>query len=445
MAKNGFSLLLVLLTICPAVWGGKPAPNQPYVVSGSAIRSGDSLIAGSEGATFRTSSGYELELAPTTCIRSERPTKLQLAISASTPTQVLELLTGRVDVRSPRNTAGPQALMITAPHKVMAVFTTGNGIVLASAKAVTVASERGGMLVGVAPNDWRPLREGYARTISAEDRTGRPRPLLAMPVVRSGSGLILDTGAATSVARATWAPVPDAVRYEVSMVAKAGATTDLITHEPLVEFGGLEPGTYTVTVRAVDQYGLSGPVSQPQEIRVVRPILPPGAYVGSDGAIRLETHDRLRLAGAEGVWMSHGKANQFVPFPDSVGLFRGTAVEIHLRAPQSSAVLPLYLVPQIDHASINFEPRRPRWPDQAVTIEVELYDGHDQPVAESVEAVIDLSINRRRLPTQWRRQGGRRITQVRPTSPLGPWSLKVRVARPSGEIVAGSSVRIQEL
>jgi hypothetical protein len=239
--------------------------------------------------------------------------------------------------------------------------------------------------------------------------------------------------------------VPDAVTYEVSLVGKKGAPTRLTVKEPRVEFEQLGAGAYTLTVRALDRYGFPGAASRPQQIRVVRAILPPRAYVGSDGAIRLGTGDRVRLAGAEGLFMTHGALEQFVQAPESVGLFRGAAVQIRLRDRTSSAELLLDLVPQVHHASVTFEPRRPRWPDRPLTIRVELYDGRNQPARESTNATVDVSLNQQRLSPQWKHQNNRLITSVRPGVPVGPWSLKVQVARPSGEVIARSLLQIEEL
>jgi hypothetical protein len=387
------------------------------------------------------SRGYELRLAPGTCIRFERSTQLQLSTSLSTPTQVVELRTGRLDVRSPTKLRAPQALMVKSPQKVAGVFTTGDGVVVASAQTVTVVSERGGMLVGVG-SDWRPLREGFARTISPQDRAGKRRAIPPPPVVHLASPLVLAAGAGTG---ATWAAVPDAVSYEVSLVGKKGTLTRLTVKEPRVEFDRLASGPYTLTVREVDRYGVPGAVSLPQQVRVVRAILPPGAYVGSDGAIRLETGDRVRLAGAEGLFMTHGALQQFVPAPESVGLFRGTAVRIRLRDRANLGELSVDLVPLVHHASVTFEPRRPRWPDRPVIIRVELYDGKNQPTRESANATVDVRLNQQRLSPQWRRQNNRLIASVRPAVPIGPWSLKVQVARPSGEIIARSLLQIEEM
>jgi hypothetical protein len=161
----------------------------------------------------------------------------------------------------------------------------------------------------------------------AADRAGKPRPILGAPEVHLASTLVLEGVTGITSAQATWAPMPGAVGYQASLVDSQGATRQLTTQEPQLALAQLEPGTYTLTLRALDRYGLPGLASHAQQIRVVRPMLPLGAYIGSDGAIRLETYDRVGLAGAEGLWMTLGSASQYVPVPDSVGLFRGAAPE----------------------------------------------------------------------------------------------------------------------
>jgi hypothetical protein len=443
MVKTRVNLLLVAcLSSHPALGEGDTA-SAPEVVAGSVSDTGGYVIAGAKGATYRLRAGYRVELAPSTALRFERPTKLQLSTNASTPTQVLELRSGRVEIQCPKQTSVAQALMVSTPSKVMGVFTQGEGAVLVAGQKVTVASRHGGTLVGVG-NDWHPLLEGYARTISPADRAGKPRPLVSAPEVSLPSALVLSVEGAPSPLRLLWKSVPDASRYEVRLAGPGADVRELATDKTAAELSGVKPGRYSLTVRAFDRDGLSGTPSTAQSIRVVAVVLPAGAYLGRDGAIRLGPGQRARLLGVDDLLMAYGQADRFGHAPESLGLYRGRAVDVRLRDPESSGTARIGLVPVLDHASVSFRPEQPSWPGNPVTVEVRLYDGNHEPSPAGAAVVPDLRINSRKLTPRWVRHGNRLVASVSPPTPIGPWAMRVEIARPGGDVIARSWLRIAE-
>jgi hypothetical protein len=443
MVKARVSLLLVACLSPHPALGEGAAPSGPEVIAGSVSDAGGYLIAGANGATYRLRTGYRVELAPSTALRFERPTKLQLSTNASTPTQVLELRSGRVEIQCPKETSVAQALMVTTPSKVMGVFTRGEGAVLVAGQKVTVASRQGGTLVGVG-NDWHPLLEGYARTISPADSAGKPRPLASAPEVSLPSALLLSVDGAPSSLRLRWKSVSDASRYEVRLAGPGADVRELATDQTAAEFPGVKPGRYSLTVRAFDPDGLSGTPSPAQSIRIVGVALPAGAYLGRDGAIRLGPGQRARLVAVDDLLMTYGQAERFGHVPESLGLYRDRAVDVRLRDPESSGKLRIRLVPVLDHASVSFQPEQPSWPGNPVTVEVRLYDGNHEPTPAGVAVVPDLRINSRKLTPRWVRQGNRLVASVSPPTPIGPWAMSVEIARPGGGVIARSSLRIAE-
>jgi hypothetical protein len=426
-----------------AAFANDVAPNGPEVISGGASEESGYTVAGAKGATYRLRGGFRVELAPATALRFERPTKLQLSTNASTPTQVIELRSGRVDIQCPNQTSVGQALMVSTPKKVMGVFTTGEGTVLASDQRVTVASRKGGTLVGVG-NHWYPLPEGYARTISPDDRAAKPRPLLAAPRVDPQSALVLSVERAASPLRLRWQPVPGAARYQVSFGRPSEGVQEIATDRPEVELSTVKPGQYTVTMRALDQEGLAGTPAAARTIRIVGISLPAGAYLGADGDIRLGGAERVRLRGAEGLVMAYGQTDRFGPVPESLGLFRGRAVEVRLRDPASASELRVRVVPTLDHATITFQPIQPQWPAEPVAVKVELFDGNHQPIPRAAKVAVDLRINSRKLTPEWVRHGNVLAANVSPPTPIGPWAVRVEVARPGGEVIARSAFTVTE-
>jgi hypothetical protein len=443
MVRRHLNLLLVAGLGSHAALGKEVGPSSSEVIRGTVSDAGRYTVAGAKGAVYRLKTGHRLELGPGTAVRFERPTKLQLSNNASTPTQVLELRSGRVEVQCPQQTSAAQALMVTTRSKVMGVFTKGEGAVLVTDQKVTVASRQGGALVGVG-NDWHPLLDGYVRTISAEDRAGKPRPLVGAPQVSLPSALMLSVDGAPNPVHLRWKNVPDASRYEVTLARPGTEPVAVTTDRIEAEFSGLKPGRYSLAVRAVDREGLPGGASPAQSIRIVGVALPGGAYLGGDGAIRLGPGQRVRLSGADDLLMAYGQADRFGHVPESLGLYRERAVDVRLRDPESSGELRVKLVPVFDHAAISFQPRAPRWPGEPVTVEVRLYDGNHQPAPAGVKVVPQLTINSRKLAPRWMRQGNRLVASVLPPTPIGPWSMRVEIARPGGDLIARSSLRIAD-
>ena len=441
MVKARVNLLLIAWLSSQAAFGEGATSGAPEVIAGSVSDAGGYAIAGAKGATYRLRTGYRVELGPGTALRFERPTKLQLSTNASTPTQVLELRSGRIEIQCPKQTSVAQALMINTPNKVMGVFTTGDGAVLVSGQKVTVASRQGAALVGVG-NTWQPLREGLARTVSPEDRAAKPRPLVSAPEVRLPSALMLSVDGGQSPLRVHWKSTPDAARYEVRLARPGAEARELVTDQSAAELSGVKPGRYSLTVRAFDRDGLPGTPSAAQSVRIVGVALPAGAYLGRDGAIRLGSGQRVRLSGADDLLMTYGQADRFGHVPESLGLYRGRAVDVRLRDPESSGELRVRLVPVLDHASVSFQPERPSWPGKPVTVEVRLYDGNHEPAPAGAEVVPDLRINSRKLTPRWVRQGNRLVASVSPPTPIGPWAMRVEIARPGGEVIARSWLRI---
>jgi hypothetical protein len=102
--------------------------------------------------------------------------KLRKPGDPETITRAVHLTHGRVDVTVP-SLRDPTAVMVRGPGKLSAVAKEGRLTVIADDERTTAAARVGEMLVGLG-NDWKVLRAGTARTLSAEDPAASPRPIL---------------------------------------------------------------------------------------------------------------------------------------------------------------------------------------------------------------------------------------------------------------------------
>ena len=90
--------------------------------------------------------------------------------------------------------------------------------------------------------------------------TGEPRPLIGVPAVAKASTIALSG----TTRRIQWHAVAGAARYRIAIGAREIETTS--THH---DVGGLPPGPHTITVRAVDRYGIPGTSAAEISLRVV--------------------------------------------------------------------------------------------------------------------------------------------------------------------------------
>src|SRR3954464_52009 len=139
---------LVLFALIPLFSSGELRASEAKSAKGSEGTPG-------EGTIKQLAGGALLHLAPGTRIELGRALKLQLAAAGSpqTVTQVVKLISGRVDVDIPLSKVPKTAVLLQAPRKVAAVAKGGHSIAIADANRVTVAAVDGDMLAA-SGNDW---------------------------------------------------------------------------------------------------------------------------------------------------------------------------------------------------------------------------------------------------------------------------------------------------
>ena len=129
---------LALLAALPLLFGA-PTARADEAASGARA----SLASTAEGTVKQLPGGAILRLAPGTQIETLRTMKLQLAPPGSpqTVTQVIKLVSGRVDIEIPLSKSPKTAVLVQAPYKVSAVAKGGHSIAIADANSVTLAAK----------------------------------------------------------------------------------------------------------------------------------------------------------------------------------------------------------------------------------------------------------------------------------------------------------------
>lgn len=377
------------------------------------------------GAILRTGRGTHLKVG--------RPIKVQLN-SHGTPAQSINLSSGRVEIELPEAKSPTTAVLVQAPSKVSAVAKGGRSVVIASGKTVAVGAIGGEMLVALG-NDWRVLPAGMVRefvngTPSDHEVLKAPTTTLSAPILLSVAGEHTSV-----VAQAT--PIARASAYEFSLYRLRGHDRELLKRveakDAQAKLEDLEPGSYAVTAHAVESSGLEGAESAAVALRVVKAELPEGAKL-TEGGIMLPPTQRVRLLGTEGVQVSYGKVADFVPLPDDIGLIRGQATLVRLRAAGSNSELALRLSPRAVQADIKIGPARARWPHDTVTVSVRLSDARGRPLPDDVMVKPVAYVNVTPVKVEWKREHNLLTTVIPASLEPGPWVVRVEINDDTGAI-----------
>ncbi len=387
-----------------------------------------------EGTTKLLPGGAMLHLAPGTRIELGRTLKLQLAPGApQTVTQVVRLVTGRVDVDIPLSKAPKTAVLIQAPHKVSAVAKGGHSIAIADANRVTIAAVDGDMLAA-SGDDWKPLQSGLVRGFAGGSYQEYAVP--GMPNFSISRPLLLALGDRFAGTSTDASGVKEADHYQLSVWRVEEKGNELVRRFDSRGAGGeisnLDPGQYQVTARAVDQNGIFGPDSAARSLRIVGADLPSGSRY-EDGAILLGIHGRVKLLGAKGLEASYGASTHFVTAPDSVGLTRGEGTLLRLREPGSTEELRVGLEPRTLRADVQITPKHPRWPEDMIEVTVHLFDARGRAVSEAIVVKPTVLVDVQPAQVTWLRSGNTLHTFIPAPATRGPWVVRVEVADEFGD------------
>lgn len=390
-----------------------------------------------DGTTKQLAGGAVLHLAPGTRIELGRSLKLQLAPPGSpqTVTQVIKLISGRVDVDIPLSKVPKTAVLLQAPRKVSAVAKGGHSIAIADANRVTLAAVDGDMLAA-SGNDWKTLPSGLVRGFVGHDPAYQEHPLPGVPNLSIARPLLLALGNESPSARADASGVKDADHYQLSLWRVTDKGNELVRRQDVRGVSGdisaIGPGQYQVTARAVDSAGIFGLESAPRPLRVVGAELPAGARY-EDGAILLGTRSRLKLLGAKGLEASYGASAHFVTAPDTVGLSRGEGTVLRLREPGTVEEVRVGLEPRTLRADVEITPKHAHWPEDMIEVTVHLFDARGRAVNEAVQVKPTVLVDVQPAEVTWLRSGNAMHTFIPAPTTRGPWVVRVEIADEFGD------------
>jgi hypothetical protein len=110
-----------------------------------------------------------------------------------------------------------------------------------------------------------------------------------------------------------------------------------------------------------------------------------------------------------------------------VGLARGESTLLRLRQPGSKEELGIKLEPRTLKADIEIGPRTARWPGDALSITVKLFDHLGRPVVDELKSKPQVFVNVAAIDPMWTHVGNVYTAKVSPVLGEGPWVVRVQV------------------
>lgn len=443
---SSISVTSVLLL---AVGSASSSPADDRLTSGSATKDGATLVAGNQGASYDLRGGAHIDLSAGTEFSFEPSMNLKLGAPGEPETlaRAVRLAKGRIDIALPDRAKNQTAVLVRGPGKLNSVSKEGRATFLIGADdRQTVASRKGDMLVGVG-NEWKTLHEGFARTLSPQDPSALPRPILAAPAAKVDHALAIVEGNAGAQVSTSWAGAKDAAQYEVDVQtdgASASAARTQTTSGSSASFDALPPGGYTVTVAAIDRFGLIGVPTAPIPVRVVGVEMPDGATM-DDGVVQLGRDQRVLLTGARGLQVSYGSSKLYVDAPPSLGLAHNEATTARLRIANSTEEVSLKLEPVGLRAHVDIGPHVARWPADHVTIRVELYDATGRAVQDGTKVEEKVTVNMAPVALNWTRSGQVLTASLTAPSVPGPWVVRAEVRNERGDLIGRDFLEVARI
>jgi hypothetical protein len=440
-SHNHARLIGTLLTVTPCLSAVSHADNP------NANATAPEWVAEGSPQVVKLREGVSLTLAPGTRLVRQPSVPVPRHLKELAPRAYsVELLTGRVDVDVDTGQKPIYAVMVRAPRHIAAFAKGGKCSIVASPQGIVVAALSGNELSSMVSDKWRSLRVGSALVVSREIPGGATRELLKQPTLQAANSLRLNLGEGKP-ASLNWSAVPDAQSYRVVLSQETAQgivpVKDVEVQQTEFELPQLDVGRYKATVAAIDRFSIASPPSNAVPIRVIGVDLPEGAYL-YHGIPQLGRLQQVHLNQAQGLEMAYGSAALFGPAPESLGLPTGHPLSVRFRQPGTSDEVSLILEPRTLKSTIQFEPKRPRWPGHAVKVTVRIFgpDGADLP--DSVDVALDTSVNTRKIDAGWAHQGNTWITRIEQPPLAGPWILRVTASDQVGQVLAHDFIEIAE-
>lgn len=419
-----------------------PDPARPTLVAGTAESIAGMAKAGDDGAEWVLPGGSRITASPGAELRVLGVPQPVMLGGKRVPGYTVLVRSGLVRARVPAS--GKSAIVFSAPNKTNVLVTSGVASVVAGPD-VAVANAEGASMVASAGASFRKLAPGMLEAV--EGGATVRRALAATPATLHGSFVMVSYGEDSRLGEITWDAVPNANGYRVELreTASGRVVARTTADEPRIapDFAKALPGRYTLSVASLDRTGLeSEPVEQP--VRVIGLTLPAGGYVDATGSVRFPIGASLTLSNVDGVEMTYGKAELFVPTPTALDLFLSEPRLVRFRMTGSELESPLWLVPRDARAHIEFGPKAPRWPGSPLEIRIRVEDKRGQAAPQFIEPKPRVLVGIERTSVKFTRQGQWLRGVLPAQSGKGPWVVRVEVEDQNGVALGRDFVEVVE-
>lgn len=398
------------------------------VSEGSVEKEKSLLTAGADGAVLLYQSGLVLRLQPHTQIRQHKDAKLWLDSTGRTPAHVFTLLAGRADLAVPgREGRARQAALVRAGQRLSVATSGGRMSALAGDEfGVVVAYE--GNVVASDGGRWLPVKVGTGLKMMSGAQHMEEHLLPQAPILHSKRKVWLALQGPVPVGDFSWETSDVNQRYALVLSSQDRATI----HRTTVAKKGTGPvltslpgGLYSLSVQALDSYGLAGPAGT-LTFSVVGVHNHRGSRVDADGVIHVGINQRARFTHVEGLLMTYGTAKRWATATETVPLWRHERTTVHFRHPDYTDMVSARLEPRGVSAEVYIGPKTVVWPGQSVQIRVRIKDIKGA-IPEDLDVKLNVSLGIKEVPVEWAKQGNLFTASVPSRTGAGPWVLRISV------------------
>jgi hypothetical protein len=421
----------------------KPAADlrKPTLIAGETQRIAGVLKVGNDGAEWALPGGSRLTAGPGTELRVLGVPQPVVLGGKTVPGYTVLVRSGLVKARVP--STGKSAIVFSGPRKTAVLITSGETSLVAG-KHLAVANAEGDSSVGSAGEPFRAIQPGTIEVL--DDDANLRRTLVSSPSGLRGAFVVVAHGDEAQLGEIAWDRVEnaDGYRAEIRDLATSRVLSRMDVREPRLATGSavLAPGKYSLNVVSLDRTGLESSRPVVQALRVIGLTLPAGGYVDASGAVRFPAHTSLPLSNVDGVEMTYGSAQYFMPAPQALELFSGEPRLVRFRVAGSAADSTLWLVPRDARARIEFGPNPPRWPGAPLQIRIRIEDARGQVAPDFIEARPRVLVGVDRANVEFSRQGEWLHGTLPTRGGKGPWVVRVEVADQNGIALGREFVEI---
>jgi len=250
-------------------------------------------------------------------------------------------------------------------------------------------------------------------------------------VLNGGQRMFFAPSEAVAMSGFRWAPVPSAAGYElrVRRLGDGQVVEQRVTSQTEFRdgFRPVEPGKYSISLRSLDARGLESNWGPETELRVIGVLLPPGGY-STEQAIFLGTGQQVQFTNTSGLEMTYLGAGRYFPAAHGATLYRNTSTVIGFRLPGALDTATARLEPRSVYADVRIGPKRAVWPQDSVSIDIQLKSRSGVAIPSFLHVVPKVSLGVEPLDVSFEREGNVLHAVVPPSSAPGPWVLRVDVA-----------------